>query len=146
MAEKVYKQVTELTLRNGERLNVTEAEGNSARQAKASGQSKSIIFPSLRSRMIDASFIVDIQNKTVEDVEATRKLAEEETKRNLIATGLLEPEEDSKYKPGYISYIVASIKLRKKGRGSIREIKQKLDDKQLELVNKRLEEQGLEGI
>lgn len=146
MSEKVYKQVTELTLRNGERLNVTEAEGNSARVAKSSGQSKSIVFPSIKNRMIDASFIVDIQNKTVEDVEATRQLELEQTKRTLISTGLLEPEEDSRYKPGYISYIVASVKLRKKGRGSILEIKQKLDEKQLELVNKKLEEQGLEGI
>jgi hypothetical protein len=146
MAQIVFKQVTELTLRNGEKLNITVAEGNSARQAKASERSKSIMFPSLKNRMIDSSFIVDIQDKSVEDSEATRKLAEEETKRALIASGLLPPQEDQKYMPGYISFIVASIKLRKRSGGGIAQIKANLDEKQLKMVNEKLEAIGLESI
>lgn len=146
MAQTVFKQVTELTLRNGEKLNVTIAEGHSARQAKASERSKSIMFPSLRNRMIDSSFIVDIQDKSVEDSEATKKLQEEETKRILISTGLLPPQEDQKYMPGYISFLVASIKLRKKSGASISKIRESLDEKQLKLVNEKLNEQGLEAI
>jgi len=140
----IFKQVTELTLRNGEKLHVTAAEGNSARQAKAAAQAKSILFPSIRNRMIDASFIVDIQDKSIEDHEATAKEQLELSKRNLISAGLLEPEEDSKYKPGYIKYIVACVKLRKKTGKSYMDIKNKLDDKQVQLVTDILAKEALD--
>lgn len=146
MALQVYKQVTEITLRNGEKLNVTVAEGHSARQAKASERSKSIIFPSIKNRMVDGSFIVDIQDKSVVDEEESRKLQEAETKRALITSGLLPPQEDQKYMPGYIGFIVACIKLRKKSGSGLSAIKEKLDEKQLDLVNKQLEAQGLEAL
>lgn len=140
----IYKQVTELTLRNGEKLHVTAAEGNSARTAKASERSKSIMFPSIRNRMIDASFIVDIQDKSVEDPVATAAQQLADSKRSLISAGLLEPEEDSRYRPGYIKYIVACIKLRKKAGKGIMDIRDKLDEKQTELVRTALETESLE--
>jgi hypothetical protein len=139
----VFKQVTELTLRSGEKLHITAAEGNSARMAKSSAQSKSIVFPSARNRMIDSSFIVDIQDKSIEDSEATRKEQLEQDKRKLIAAGLLEPKEDSKYKPGYMKYMVASIKLRKKiGRGTS-DIKARLDEKQIAIITEMLAKESL---
>lgn len=132
-----YKKITELTLRNGEKLNVTVPEGESARQAKAATQQKSVVFPSLNNRMIDTSFIVDIQDKTVEDPAA----AITDHNQALIAAGLLEPKPDLRIAPGYIKYIVAGIKLRKGAKTG--EIKRKLDKEQLELVEAEMQRQGV---
>lgn len=134
----VYKKVTELTLRNGEKVHVTLAEGNSVRQAKASERSKSIMFPSLNNRMLDSSFIVDVQDKSVED--HTQPELIDHTK-GLIAAGLLEPEPDLRLAPGYIKYVVAGIKLRK-GKNTAA-IKAKLDEEQLKLVEAEMQRQGV---
>lgn len=133
-----YKKVTEVTLRNGEKLQVTLAEGSSIRQAKSSERAKSIMFPSLNNRMLDSGFIVDVQDKTIEDPSKPTVV---DHSKALIAAGLLEPEEDLRLAPGYIKYVVAGIKLRKGVR--TQEIKIKLDKEQLELVEAEMERQGV---
>lgn len=111
----VLKKVTELTLRNGTKLQITIKEGENIRKAKLRNTSSSIIIPSLNNRMVDSSFIVDIEDKMVEDLQ---QMLTPDANTKLLNRSDLKPADENS--PGYLKFKEAQKKLRKKMGGQTR--------------------------
>lgn len=90
-------QVTILTLRNNETLQVTYQEGQNIKRQKQQKPGGSVMIPSLNNRLIDCVFIVDIKDEWTgfPDPQTDNLLAE--GKRNLATP-------DS---PGYKKFLKA---------------------------------------
>lgn len=105
---RTTKKVGEITLKNGEMLQITEQELISLMQSKMKSGMGDMYFASIK-RMLSKPYIVDMQEKWVED--AQQSIVEERTshllaqKEHLVADGTGE---------GYKKFLEAKAKLKRK--------------------------------
>ena len=106
---RTMKQVTIISLKRGEELQVSLEEGNKARAAKLRG-SGVIVIPSQRNRVIDVVMIGDIQDKWVEDIQQSLVV---DDKARLLDTTII-PEPATETSPGYLKFKEAQQRLKER--------------------------------
>lgn len=97
-------QITELTLKNGETLQIPLSEGQNVKKQKAQKPLGSVILPSQKNRLIDCTYIVDIKELWVG--------YDEPQTENLLKEG--EKPVVDKNSPGYKKFVQAKENLKRK--------------------------------
>ena len=111
---RAVKKVGEITLKNGEILQITESELNTLIASKVKSGLGDIWFDSQK-RMLQKPYIVDIQEKWVEDAQ---QAIVEERSDHLLAGQREVPSDGTG--PGYKKFMAARANFRRKfGKSSI---------------------------
>lgn len=134
------KQVTQVTLKNGEKIIVSLDRGNAARQAMIAGSGVWTI-PEQNNRIVSVPMLAEVNDVWIEDVQV--QLGEQlERAKRIEASG--QKVEATATSPGYIKFLVGNIRLRLRHGGSMHNILSKINDEQRPLVNAELTRQGVD--
>lgn len=132
---RTTKHIGLLTIKGGEMLEVDYEDYKKVLESYTKSEMGKVYISSLK-RMFDKTIIVDFQEKWIEDRNAV--LTEERPEHLLAAREKIPADSTS---PGYIKFLVASIKMKRKfgtKYGST------LTNEQKELVNAELKKQGID--